>query len=53
MNSAIHQKENRSQSLDQLKDPLELTDQTPAIRLDRWLGIIAEHEGEINGRASS
>jgi hypothetical protein len=28
-------------------------DQTPAVRLDRWLGIIVEHEGEINECASS
>jgi hypothetical protein len=48
-----HRREDRSQSSNRLHYPLELTNQTLVVQLDRRLGIIAESEGEINGRASS
>jgi hypothetical protein len=48
-----HRREDRSQLSNRLHYPLDLTDQTQVVRLDRWSGIIAEHEGEINGRDSS
>jgi hypothetical protein len=49
----VHREENLSQSSYRLKDPLKLVNQTPVARLDRWLGIIVEREGEISGHASS
>jgi hypothetical protein len=45
--------EKLSWSSDRLKDPLELTNQTPVARLNQWLGIIVEREDEISGHASS
>ena len=50
---ATHLREDRSQSSNQLHYPLELTDKKPTIQLDQRSGIIAESEGEINGRTSS
>jgi hypothetical protein len=49
----VHQRENQSHSSDRLQHPLELTDQTPFVLLDRRSGIIAEREGKNNGRTSS